>query len=196
MPEFILNTDGATVAQWESLDSFVKGFVEAAFFVESSCYAAAEFFTAQAQRRVHDGQADGSVPKDSGPANIEPESLSRIVAFCGEFAGRNAALLAQAYECVGYDEAAAGRDLYFTRSGSGVGYWSRDALNDCSDEYERLTGLMVAAVTHSDAWNAALAERNKIQTLGDRLSDACGSGEICLDAYRHGSGFRVSFYIG
>jgi len=195
MPEFILNTEGATVENWHSLDSFTKGFIEAAFFSDSSCFDSSEFFGDEAQEQVREGQADGSVPNDASPADIDPESLAAIKAFCAAFQTRAADVLRLAYER-DYDETQAGRDLYFTYAGHGVGYWDRDALkaNEADlEEYERLTAVMIENRDNADKWQEAL------RGIGQRLTALCGRGEINLDAYESDdaeSGFFVSFYIG
>lgn len=213
MPEFVLNTEGAG-APWHSLDAFTQGFIEAAFFCESSCYDAAKFFTDDAQEAVREGQSDGSIPSDSSVSDIDRDSFCLIKDVCYNFQSQNAALLQEAYsahwrraaiaegwtrnahngyfvapighetrmadydswqdlcECEGlepgesYDETQAGRDLYYTRAGHGVGYWDREAL--------------------------------EADGLGERLSNAAGRGEINLDAYQDeaaGNGFLISFYI-
>lgn len=163
MPEFVLNTEGAG-APWLSLDAFTQGFIEAAFFSDSSCYSSAEFFTPEAQGRVHEGQADGSVPNDAGPAEIDRDSFVLIKNFCDEFQQRAAAVLAEAYES-DYDETQAGRDLYFTRAGHGVGYWSREQLP-----------------AHVGTKLSEMAGRGEINL--DAYEDES-----------HASGFQVSFYI-
>lgn len=126
MPEFILNTEGAG-APWHSLDTFTKGFIEAAFFSENSHMDADEFFSPEGQHKVTEGQSDGNIPDDSSVADIDSDSFVLIKNFCDEFQARAADLLKLAYER-GYDESQAGRDLYFTRAGHGVGYWDRDVL--------------------------------------------------------------------
>jgi hypothetical protein len=214
MPEFILNTDGAG-GPWESLDAFTQGFIEAAFFSETACMDSAEFFTDAGQERVSEGQSDGNIPSGSSVADIDSDSFARIKDFCDAFQAKAGDLLQEAYsahwrtaalkagwsrnshngyfvgpvgaatrmadydswqelcECEEietgdeYDDSQAGRDLYFTYAGHGVGYWDRDQLDS--------------------------------DNLGNRLSDACGRGEINLTAYQSdkpASGFLIEFYIG
>lgn len=126
MPEYILPTENAG-AEWHALDDFTKGFIEAAFFCDTSCYSSSEFFTDEAQEAVCEGQADGSIPNDAGPEDIEPKSLAAVAKLCSEFQATHAALLAGAYE-LNYDESQAGRDFYYTRAGHGTGYWDRNEL--------------------------------------------------------------------
>lgn len=200
MPEFVLDTANASTA-WLALDDFAKGFIEAALFCETcSGLDSSEFFGAEAQEDIAQGRADGNIPSDAGVADIDPESLARVAAFCREFQGCAAALLTAAYERNGYDESQAGRDLYYTRAGHGVGYWERKALESDSAEYEDLTRQMIEAGANSAAWNAACAKRFAIaeQSLGNRLTEAAGRGEIYLEAYESeasDSGFFVRFDI-
>lgn len=199
MSEFILNTEGAG-APWYSLDAFTQGFIEAAFFCESSCYDAAEFFTDEAQEAVREGQADGSIPSDSSVSDIDRDSFCLIKDICDKFQTDNAALLQEAYAC-DYDEEQAGRDLYYTRAGHGVGYWSREELQAPSDadEYARLTAIMRAEGTTPDEWAALSSQIKALKSdIGERLSSAAGRGEINLDAYQDdaaGNGFLISFFI-
>ncbi len=196
MPEFILNMEGATQANYFGLDDFTKGFIEAAFFSDCSCYDSSEFFTPAAQRDVAEGCADGSIPSDAGLVDLDAESLASAVALCAEFQARNAALLSEAYDCDDYDSMQAGRDFYFTRAGHGVGYWDRDQLRKEHPDIPALQAKMRAEGTTPAQWSALLDKMKALQgDLGDRLSDAAGNGEIYLDAYESAdseSGFFVS----
>jgi hypothetical protein len=199
MPEYVLDTSDAPAA-WHALDSFAQGFIEAAFFSETACFHSSEFFGEEAQSDVAEGRADGNIPEDSSVGDIHPDEFAKIAAFCADFQSRAADLLKLAYERPNYDEAAAGRDLYFTYAGHGVGFWSRDTLENHSEEYERLTAIMVAAGKDSTAWNKACAARSalKADSLGERLSEVCGRGEVNLTVYESeesDSGFYVEFYI-
>jgi hypothetical protein len=200
MPEFHLNLDNVNAANWHSLSDFAKGFIEAAFFSESSCFHSSEFFSDESQDRIREGQADGNIPNDAGPEEIDARSLAQIIEFCAEFQTRAADLLALAYARP-YDDSQGGRDLYFTHAGHGVGFWSRDVLELDSLEYESLTAEMVAASQSGDnaAWSAACAARSALpKSLGDLLSDAAGRGEINLSAYqsdKSDSGFLIAFDI-
>lgn len=200
MPEFVLNTENPST-DWLALDEFAKGFIEAAFFCETcSGLDSSEFFGAEAQHDIAEGRADGSIPSDAGVSDIDPESLAAVAAFCREFQGRAAALLSEAYARDGYDESQAGRDLYYTHAGHGVGFWDRKPLESQSPEYEALTREMIAAGANSAAWNEACRKRSAIeaQSLGNRLSEAAGRGEINLEAYESEeseSGFFIRFNI-
>jgi len=127
MPEFVMEgRDHAARAE----SPFVCGFIEALFFTECSpAYCAEEWFSDECRRAVEEGQSDGSLPGDVGYMDIHPDSLRRIREFCGQKQGEMADLLALAYERDGYDETQAGRDLWFTYNGHGVGYWDRKQLD-------------------------------------------------------------------
>lgn len=126
MPEFVLN--GRDVAAKQESE-FVLGFIEAMFFTESSpAYDSEEWSTAECREAQEAGRADGTIPGDVGYCNIHPDSLSAIRAFCERFRVAAADLLAVAYER-DYDAAQAGRDLWYTSQGHGVGFWDRDELD-------------------------------------------------------------------
>lgn len=69
---------------------------------------------------------------DTGDSEVEmsAEAITTAVEDCAAFQTSNAALLAEAYDRVGYDETRAGHDLWYTRNSHGVGYWCRDELDD------------------------------------------------------------------
>lgn len=143
MPEFILNgRDNAAKAE----SPFVLGFIEAMFFTESSCYDSSVWNDDETQEALREGQADGSIPNDMGYDDLEPGSLEAIRKFCNAKCLELGPLLVEALNRPGYDETQAGRDLWYTYNGHGVGYWDREAL--------------------------------EADGLGDKLSKACGRGEI------------------
>lgn len=198
MPEFILNVDGAG-PDWHALDSFTQGFIEALFFCECSAFDSSEFFQPDAQEDVQEGRADGSVPSDAGPADLDPAALADIVGLCSRFQSEHAALLELAYSR-DYDSTQAGRDLYYTRAGHGVGYWDRAALELESPEYESLTRIMVDNRDKPAVWDAACAARRELSesSIGNRLSAAAGRGEISAHAYESSdapNGYRVGLYL-
>lgn len=127
MPEFILEgRDHAARAE----SHFVLGFIEAMFFTECSpAYMSDEWLSDECREAQEQGQADGTLPGDVGYCDLHQDSLKAIRAFCEAFQRDNAALLAQAYARPGYDETQAGRDLWFTSNGHGVGYWDRTELD-------------------------------------------------------------------
>lgn len=133
MPEFIMeNRDEAEKAE----SPFVFGFIEAMFFTECSpAYASHEWFSDECRKAQEEGTADGTLPGDVGYADLHPDALKEIREFCAKKQEAMADMLALAYgrtdrKGVEYDEAQAGRDLWFTYNGHGVGYWDRDALRD------------------------------------------------------------------
>lgn len=201
MPEFILNTEGAS-NEYDSLDEFTQGFIEAAFFTSVSSYDSSDFFKRSIQKLLESGEIDGTIPQDSSVSNIDFDSFCSIKDFCDQFQSKNQALLDLAYQCEDYDESQAGRDLYFTYSGSGVGYWSREQLSQSSnpEKTKDLQEIMRAPGTTPDQLNALFAQVKSLESdIGQKLTAACGCGEINLDAYKskkHPSGFLVSFYIG
>jgi hypothetical protein len=172
MPEFILN-DHAQAERAES--PFVLGFIEAMFFTESdSSIGAVDWFGDDVQVDLIEGRLDGGLPCDVGYSDIHPDSLAAIRTYCGKFIAANSALLAEAYSRPDYDEAQAGRDLWFTVNGHGVGFWDREALEPQGEEWK-------ATQIPCDRWTpeiSATRERLKAESLGERLSKACGRGEI------------------
>lgn len=108
---------------------FVLGFIEAMFFTECSyAYDSSEWFTPDCKEAQEQGQADGTLPGDVGYCDLHTDSLARIRAFCAAFQRDNAPLLARAYARPAYDVTQAGRDLWFTSQGRGVGFWDRAVL--------------------------------------------------------------------
>lgn len=154
MPEFILEgRDHAARAESE----FVLGFIEAMFFTECSpAYSASEWLSDECKDAQEQGQADGTLPGDVGYSDLHPDSLRNIRAFCEVFQRDNAASLAQAYDRPDYDETQAGRDLWFTSQGHGVGFWDRN-LGDIGDKlsdaarYHEAQAWFADHVTYGDA---------------------------------------------
>ncbi|RWO06326.1 MAG: hypothetical protein EOS07_22065 [Mesorhizobium sp.] len=187
---------------WSKLSPFVQGFIEAAFFCETSCFCMAEWFEPETQHAIAEGQSDGNIPNDCDTSHIHADSLKKIAEFCATFQASAAELLSRAY-ARDYDETQAGRDFYFTHCGHGVGYWDREALalqGEDSAEYESLTAEMLENVTHSAAWQAALDKRNALEaeSIGDLLSKAAGRGEVNPffgDHVDHGNAPFVHFSI-
>jgi len=190
MPRFILN--GAGAPEFAALDGFTRGYIEALFFTEEErlCEESGREMPevavniATLESRFIGGDAPGF-------ADLSTCALESIKADCAAFQSANAALLAEAY-ARDYDEAQAGRDLWFTRNGHGVGYGDREALElegDADEAYEALTAEMVAAGAHTAAWSAALAKRDAIEAeaIGSRLYKAANAvgGR---DAYVGGDG--------
>jgi hypothetical protein len=142
MPEFIM--EGRDHAARTESD-FVRGFIEAALFTsQEPCRTMAFWFTDEA-RAAREAGTESEIPADAGYLEIHPDSLAAVRKFCSNWQDRNAALLARAYGREDYDEAQAGRDLWFTMNGHGVGFWDRpqldaeglgDLLKDAAGDHE------------------------------------------------------------
>uniref|UniRef100_A0AB74UN24 Uncharacterized protein n=1 Tax=Caulobacter phage BL57 TaxID=3348355 RepID=A0AB74UN24_9VIRU len=141
MPQFVLDTSGQVAPpasaklwphplRWDQLSPFAQGYIEALFFTESAPHVTSrQFMTKAYQKRLENGEVDGSLPGDVGFSDLAPDTLNAILRECGDFQRDNADALAKAYDHGGvsgdYDEAAAGRDYWYTRNGHGVGFWDR-----------------------------------------------------------------------
>ncbi len=134
MPQFHLDTGGAVTQSWRwgDLDAFTQGYVEALFFTDS-------------------GPEDGQLG-DAGFADLAPEALQTIITDCARFqADPNVEpLLAIAYEREDYDDAAAGRDFWYTSGGHGVGFWDREQLE---------AGNLGKALAAQCGWQTPYGER-------------------------------------
>lgn len=116
---------------FDDLDEFAQGFIEAAFFCNVDDFESRrDWSTPFNQERLAAGEFGGAIPHDASTADIDPASLEAVKALCDEFQRKAGTLLAAAYMRPDYDAAQAGRDLYFTRAGHGVGYWDRPQLGD------------------------------------------------------------------
>lgn len=117
MTEFVLDHGTAQGARtFASLGAFTQGYVEALFFTNAS-------------------DPDDGLLSSATFADLSAEALSRIVRDCDAFQAQHRADLDEAIDTGrinGYDEAAAGRDFWFTRCGHGVGFWDR-GLGDIGD---------------------------------------------------------------
>jgi hypothetical protein len=137
MPEFIMDTSGSVhvtgglpdgaaggaVIQWDDLDAFTQGYLEACFFTSADPSASMTEIGAEHEF------VDGSIPHDAGFEHIHPASLARAIEECATFQRDNRGALEEATDVGrsdGYDDAAAGRDFWCDRCGHGVGYWDRD----------------------------------------------------------------------
>ncbi|RWP29513.1 hypothetical protein [Mesorhizobium sp.] len=171
MPEFQMPV--ADSRDWSKLSPFVQGFIEAAFFCETSCFCMAEWFQPETQHAIAEGQSDGNIPNDCDTSHIHADSLKKIAEFCATFQASAVELLSRAY-ARDYDETQAGRDFYFTHCGAGVGYWDREVLEPQGDEWE-------ATEIPLDQWTPELRatrERLKAESIGELLSKAAGRGEV------------------
>lgn len=135
MPEFHLDTAGEVYRKgsilsgadtdkaflaWGDVDDLAQG------------YITAMFFTAGDEPGTFDGQLCGF-------EDLDPGTLSAILADCAAFQATCAPALAAAQEVPGYGpgeergprgddtwEAMAGRDFWYTRNGHGCGFWDGD----------------------------------------------------------------------
>jgi hypothetical protein len=143
MPEFQLDASGEVQGRtFEELDPFTRGYIEALFFTETSSIPMVDWHSEESQHRVHEGQADGSIPADAGFSDLHPDSIARIMRDCEAFQTRAAVLLAEAYKRPDYSAEQAGRDYWYTRNGHGVGFWDREPLeaNGLGDNLSELAG--------------------------------------------------------
>lgn len=103
MPQFVMDK-GTNSKEFDALDEFTQGYVEAIFFTE--CHA------------------DNPEMENCDFDDLAPETLKQIVDDCTEFQKENEIFLAQA--CDDYDMRRAGTDFWFTRNRHGAGFWDRD----------------------------------------------------------------------
>lgn len=132
MPKYVLPEMEAP--EFQDLDAFTQGYIQALFFTNRSCIPMTEFHTEESQHTIREGQADGDLPQDAGFLDLHPETLAAIMADCASFQTENVEALAVAYatpfaawsERFSYTPEQAGMDYLFTRDGHGVGFWDRD----------------------------------------------------------------------
>lgn len=137
MPQFELS--GENEAK-KAESSFVFGFIQAMFFTESAPQTSMESWDESTDT------ADGSIPADSGYAELDSGSLDAIRKFCEAFQVEARAALEDAFQR-DYDEVQAGRDLWFTSQGHGVGFWDRDVLT-----WDGLGEILSTHAGRSDAY--------------------------------------------
>lgn len=128
MPQFHL---GGITPTWYELDAFTQGYIEAMFFTNT-------------------GSSDDEDLEDASFEDLTQETLEHIRAECRRFKSLYAIYLEQAYER-GYEPVQAGRDLWFTRNGHGVGFWDRKELEE-DGLWETLSALC--------GWRTAWPERD------------------------------------
>lgn len=102
MPEFILDLGSSETARdFNSLDSFTQGYIEAMFF---TC-----------------GGELGDDLNDASFDELAPETLARVIADCAKFRDD-----AKIVACIADKDAQAGHDFWLTRNGHGAGFWDGD----------------------------------------------------------------------
>lgn len=118
----------------DTLSDFVAGFFEALIFAECAPGVYWHEWNDLAAQAERDGDylcdvTGGEIPDGCDVDDFSPDSIRRAKEFCAAFQAHAADLLAPAYARPDYDEAQAGRDLYFTYAGHGVGFWDRKPLD-------------------------------------------------------------------
>lgn len=103
-----------------NLEAFISGYVEALLFAESAI------------------DQDGETVESLAGYDLSPTAMDAARQDCARFLDTAGRLIKQAIEeSQDYDYIQAGRDLWFTRQGHGVGYWDRD-LGDVGDTLSRI----------------------------------------------------------
>ena len=120
MSQFILNENADTSSI--TLDDFTHGYIEAMFFTNGDT-----------------GDDNESLLNGLGIAAITLESMESIKRDCRRFMSETATQLEEAINA-GYTLESAGRDFWFTRQRHGVGFWSRDELEE-NDLGEKLSDI-------------------------------------------------------
>lgn len=135
MPEFYLELgDSESHKRFDALPDIARGYIEAAFFTG----VCASIVPADAEPWQHSSGVMMEAEPESveidglGVGNLDPESLAGLEAQAVRFWIANAETLETATESGAYDLEQAGRDLWFTRNGHGVGFWDR-GLGDIGD---------------------------------------------------------------
>lgn len=111
MPEFILDHGSPeTARQFQALDSFTQGYIEAMFFTSTGPDNAEEDL------------------EHATVAELAPSALARIIEDCTLFQSVNDGLLEMAVnnpQGIDYTEQRAGNDYWYSRNGHGTGFWDR-----------------------------------------------------------------------
>jgi len=134
MPEFILPI-GENVSDWNVLDAFTQGFIDAMFFTEEERLAdeANKELPGVVIYRNADGDLESAFDTEQpiGFSDLSPCALARIIAACEAFQAKGHALIDGATEHGGssvaypYDEERAGNDFWYTLTGCGVSFLDR-----------------------------------------------------------------------
>lgn len=117
MPQFELNTP-AKGHPFYSLDSFAKGYVEAMFFTNGDT-----------------GDERENLLNDLGVERLTHKSIASIKRDCDAFLAYKMPDGASVREWLNrvayvFEDDQAGRNFWFTRQGHGVGFWSRNELDN------------------------------------------------------------------
>jgi hypothetical protein len=115
MPHFVLN--GIQEPDFQSLDEFTQGYVQAIFFTETE---------PGTDKDSHDPETQSSLHGECGFYDLAPETLEDIKTDCAKFQADHAENLEQAFNSRDtYTAEQAGIDLWLTRNGHGAGFWDR-----------------------------------------------------------------------
>ncbi len=128
MPEFILELgDSESHKRFDALPDIARGYLEAAFFTGLTYV----FPDPEGDTQCADGTRGDCLEIDGlGVGNLDPESFAAMVADASRFWLANAETLERVTASGDYDLEQAGRDLWFTRNGHGVGFWDRGLGDD------------------------------------------------------------------
>lgn len=116
MPEFQLNDNAKRRHLYKSLDTFTKGYVAAMFFTNGDTGDEREHYL-----------------NELGTERLTRDAVVSIINDCEKFLaslGPDARTMREWLDEANYDydDEQAGCDLWFTRQGHGVGFWSREQL--------------------------------------------------------------------
>lgn len=125
MPEYQM--PGKELPEYNALDSFTQGYIEAALFTN--------------EESLQEEESTGGLDHAPGFEDFAPETLEKMIADCKSFQEKHKALLdaAVAVSDGGYEMAQAGRDFWFTRCGHGAGFWDR-GLQQAGEDLTNVCG--------------------------------------------------------
>ena len=150
MPEFVL--DGMHGQEWDALDEFTQGYIQAAFFTCGNNSG-----TLPGPNADENGEGDN---REVGFADLAPDTLALMVRNCRDFQAAHREDLDEALDngrINGYTDERAGMDFWYTRNGHGCGYWDR-GLGDVGDKLSEACG-------HRTIWGEVdlyLGDDNKV----------------------------------
>lgn len=159
MPQFVM--EGILEPGFQALDAFTQGYIEAMFFTETDpSVTLADCEAGEVEWN------EGTVPVDSGFADLHPDSLEAIKALCERFQTHARHTLSEAYAVeidtldkgrINYDPNWAGHDFWLTRNDHGAGFWDRglgqvgDDLTELAKAYGEANVWFADHVTHGSA---------------------------------------------
>ena len=182
MPQFRLNRSPyvkgdepgvRTPHPFYALDDFAKGYVEAMFFTNGDT-----------------GDEKEDKLNELGVERLTKASVAAIKSYCGDFLGQIMPDGCFARQWINraesYDDEQAGRDLWFTAQGHGVGFWDRKELE--LDLFE--PSAEQRAATQTGGWRAD-GEGPCKGTIGEGLTEAAKkAGERYVEHWRGWIHFR------